>query len=352
MTYILSDYICFRGDLLKSEREFGEVDYSVLADLSYLDMKEVCESMDHPDLGTAVKLLSENGKLKIRKLTETREMVSTVICAGNSERFGMLGIGDYTDIFDEKDETQFSAVTWDFHDGTACVMFRGTDDTVTGWKEDFIASYTESHSQILAADYLLNALKKYRSVTAGGHSKGGNLALYAAMSIPKEKRENLEHLWLFDSPGLCEDMLDGKIMEELDKIVTFINPAESVVGRIFEYPFTDHRIVNSSSFSLMAHEMSTWQLDGLNFVKEESYHPASNFMAELIRKWSESVPLEERPAYVEKMFLRLENGKVHSVTELKELFSLESRVEAAFEKLKEARAKKHGEHPEDHESEE
>lgn len=331
----LAEYIRFRGDLLKTEREFTAVDYAVLADMSYLEMKSVYDETEKSDFRTLFNALRERDEVRIKKVAVNDECINTMTAAAESDRFGLVKVCDHIDIYTEEEQTQFSVVTWEFDEDSACVMFRGTDDTVAGWKEDFIASYMINRSQIMAVEYVEQALKKYKRLTVGGHSKGGNLALYAAVVIPKENRRNLEHVWLFDSPGLCEEMADPEILNDLDEIVTFINPAESIVGRIFEYPFTDHRIVESSSFSLLAHEMGTWKLDYLKFLEAENYSAASEFMAERIRRMTVNVPIEDRPEVVERMFARLDHGKVHSLTELKELFMTESKAGQAVTAVRE-----------------
>ena len=317
------EYMQWRSDLTIQQDSFNEVDYAVLCELTYLDMSRVYDKVEDHRLRTIVQEILHDGTLDLKVVLENKDGLKAIAMAAQSARYGDLVVADHIDLYDPVDMTQFCAMTWELGNGSACVIFRGTDDTLAGWKEDFIASYTHSNSQLMASAYLHAALNIYDNVIVAGHSKGGNLALYAASLMPEEVGKKISHLYLLDSPGLCEDMFSQEMLALLDPYVTCVLPEDSVVGRIFEPAFTNRQIVSSTSFSLLAHELCTWELLGKKFTCRESFTSGSNAVNDLINHWLKTIPIEERAGVVEKLFGTIEKTGIHSLSELRETMTLE-----------------------------
>ena len=181
------DYLDWRGDLTLSERAFNEVDNLILAEICYLDLSGFAPA----GFETQQVTLREawDAYFAAHPTTDMGVLVPAQIPvlvqkAAQTARFGSLRLLGYVNRIDEETQTQFSAMTMLLPDGSAYVAFRGTDDTIVGWKEDFNMAFTpEIPAQRYAADYLQQAAAAlaFRPLLVGGHSKGGNLAVYAAV---------------------------------------------------------------------------------------------------------------------------------------------------------------------------
>ena len=189
------DYIAWRGDLSFSLAGPNEVDALIFSTLSYIPFQGSAERnpekpillrqaarefFDHPDPEGYVRSQNDLELLKAE---------------GESERFGRIYITEYRQIFIKERDTQFAAVTFLLDDGSIFVSFRGTDNTLVGWKEDFSMCFRrEIPSQKLAKQYLQDVLMDHSGpVRVSGHSKGGNVAVYAvSQSVPVIRERILE----------------------------------------------------------------------------------------------------------------------------------------------------------------
>ena len=208
------DYLDWRGDLTLSERAFNEVDNLILAEICYLDLSgfvpagfetqqiTLREAWDayfaaHPTTDMGV-LVPDQIPVLVQKAAQTA-------------RFGSLRLLGYVNRIDEETQTQFSAMTMLLPDGSAYVAFRGTDDTIVGWKEDFNMAFTpEIPAQRYAADYLQQAAAAlaFRPLLVGGHSKGGNLAVYAAVFCGEAIQKQIRAVYNNDGPGFYASLLE------------------------------------------------------------------------------------------------------------------------------------------------
>ena len=346
------DYIKWRGDLSFEERPFSEIDSLVLCQLSYIDMRSVFPPGGILSVHEAVgALLAEGGgqlDTMILNGEEERETYTVFArAAADSRRFGPLLMEQYVDVRDKEQQTQFSAVTFRLNPHVSYVAFRGTDDSLVGWKEDFMLSFERIPAQKAALAYLMERMDESLSVTSapvtsapkrfhiGGHSKGANLALYAAVLLPKDMQDRLEHVHLYDGPGLCPDVAltpvreDGRtdspeaspdagaespdrvlpsadvlsLIAAIDPIATKIVPEYDVVGKIFEMPITDNRIVRSTGEGVMQHAITTWQLTPggeLDLVSQNA--PGSIWIGKALDAWIGGVDNESRRVFIDDLF--------------------------------------------------
>ena len=203
----ITDYVRWIGGTGFEGRPFSRVDNIVLSQLAYLDLKDVPEINKEGGVMTlkdCVASLANQG-ISIRKMApdDSERFTALVKAAASSKRFGNLYISSFTDVYDEEDSIQFSAMTFSKEPdkGQAFVAFRGTDSTIAGWKEDFMMSFMLTSSQKLAEAYLRKSLETFDTVMTGGHSKGGNLAIYAAAVLPDELFDRIDHIYTNDGPG-------------------------------------------------------------------------------------------------------------------------------------------------------
>ena len=197
----ITDYVRWYGSLDFDDRPFTRVDNIVLSQLSYLDLKDIPELYEEHGAMTlkdAVNYLTNQG-ISIRKMApdDSIRFTNLVKASANSKRFGNLYISSFEDVFDEEDSIQFAAMTFspDPKGGWAYIGFRGTDSTIAGWKEDFMMSFMLTSSQKMAESYVRKALETFDVIMTGGHSKGGNLAIYSAAVLPDELFDRVEHIY-------------------------------------------------------------------------------------------------------------------------------------------------------------
>lgn len=230
-----------------------------------------------------------------------------------SPRFRDLELREYASEFNEAEHVQFSATTFVWHSPEdrshdfAYVGFRGTDDSFTGWRENFdMAVDPPVSAQRMAAAYLEGAARRLRlPIYVGGHSKGGNLATYASVTASPETRERIVRVFDHDGPGFKAGLLDddafAPVLERIHRTV----PEESVVGMLMDTPVLTH-VVKSSSRGIGQHSVFTWEVDGADFAYADALSPSATFTHDLISEWLSSLPDEERPQVVDALFRAIE----------------------------------------------
>ena len=317
MTNIL-DYIKWRGDLLMEKVPFCDVDALILAQLSYSRLTDIVDEAfdgEPVTLGEAgAKVLAEPDRLK---QAEDDDLWKLAI---ESDRFKDLVLRGHVDRFDIETEKQFSAMTVLIPDGKAAVVYRGTDLTIVGWKEDFNMSFADFvPAQADAVDYLNQAAKALpdREFYLCGHSKGGNLAVYGGAFCEHQIQERILTIRSFDGPGFSEENVQKPGMKAiLPKTRTFL-PQSSVVGMLLEHE-EEFTVIHSRSIGLMQHDVYRWEIMGNGFVVEEETTDSSQFIDKALKQWLQNMPKDKREGFVETVFSILDD--CDAVT-LKELFS-------------------------------
>ncbi|MBR3142558.1 MAG: DUF2974 domain-containing protein [Clostridiales bacterium] len=305
----ITDYVRWVGGTDFEGRPFSRVDNIVLCQLSYLDLKDIPEIYAEGGVMTlreAVSSLTTLG-LSIRKMApdDSERFTALVKAAAASRRFGDLYISSFMDILNEEDSIQFSAMTFSSvpDGGWAFVAFRGTDSTIAGWKEDFMTSFQLTSSQVLAEKYLRSALGTFDIVTVGGHSKGGNLAVYAAAVLPDVLFERIGHIYTNDGPGFCPEVLSTDLVKKANPKTTRIVPQFSVVGSVFAPEIDDSYIIKSDKQMAEQHELCSWGIDhGDLLIAPEGMDPLAERINKGIDKWVFSVDIEERKRFINAFF--------------------------------------------------
>jgi len=235
-----------------------------------------------------------------------------------SKRFRNAVVTDFEDCYSSDDDVQFAAVTLKLDDGSLVVAFRGTDDSLAGWREDFMITFTRPKAQQLAYEYLKRNLRWNKKVYVCGHSKGGNLALYAVSALDDNELGRIKALYINDGPGLCEEVVEKGRMKRLDGITTVIMPEDSVFGRIFEPDFTNKIIVKSINSGVMAHSIYSWRIDNNSLVTAKNFSKGSDFVNGSLNKILESEDLESRKELVNKFFDILKANGYERISDFKE----------------------------------
>lgn len=320
----INDYLRWRGDLSFVERPFNDVDNVICSALAYLCFAGIVGGEGEPSvrvLDACDRLLSNTVEgLAERICTLARIEPSFLSLVGASRRFGQGWLRDYAEVFDEDQNVQFAAVTIDLSPTESYVAFRGTDATLVGWREDFMMSFVETGAQRAAADYLAREVERLaaegRAVYAGGHSKGGNLAVYAALSLEPALRDCLECVWSNDGPGMMPELQPRDAHALLGERYRRIVPAYSVVGMLFERPDEPRLVCESSAVGIMQHDPTSWQVrfDGMRVASV--LNPESVVVNKAIDSWLSGLGFKERYDFTMQLFDALGAGGAERLDEI------------------------------------
>ena len=305
------DYMNWR-DISLEKVEFNEVDNLILSRLSYFPFDGIVNENEEITINEAykrTKILGTTGR------TLQVEDIELYQILAKSKRFGKCKITNFVNKIEPELEKQFAAITIILPDNTIYVSFRGTDDTIIGWKEDFNMSFSEVvPSQKDAVKYLENVAKKYKNkIRVGGHSKGGNLAIYSAAFCNKETKEQIIEIYNNDGPGFLEKIIESDEYSEIvNKVKTYI-PQTSIIGRLLKHK-EKIKIVKSKQTGIMQHDLYTWEVLGNKFVEDKQTN-SSSFIDATITNWLKEISPKQREEFVDTWFDILNSTKVKTVDE-------------------------------------
>jgi hypothetical protein len=313
-------YLRWRGDVTFAERPFNVIDNLVLCALAYLDLAGTV-----PPPGGGSISAAEAAAVWEEDVREGRRAGSprlTVVDPGLlmdlacSARFADARLSDHVDDLDLVAGRQFSAMSVHLSDGSTYVAFRGTDNTLLGWKEDFTASFEVVPAQLAARDYLVAQLARVAGpVRVGGHSKGGNLALFASMSVPPAQQERLVAVHNNDGPGLSPDIVDEAGIARIEGRVVSVVPEFSVIGMLFARGAPTHTVA-SSVRGLLQHDLLTWEVEGTTLCARPGPSPRAQMLNHAIGSWLEVAGHDERRAFTEAFFGALSAGGATLIAEV------------------------------------
>ena len=317
------DYLRWRGDLTFAQDGFNEVDDLVLCIISYLNFRrfddlrttDPARAVALPDV--AARLTEEDEQLGLSEL----DYIPLMRLAAETERFRDVRMFGFTHEWDEAKEMQFDAVSYLLPDDTLLVSFMGTDTSLVGWKEDFNMSVlTAVPAQERATAYTVEmaAACPDRKLRIAGHSKGGNLAVWAAIHIPAQLQEQrLLDAYNNDGPGFSHDMVDSDAYRRVaDKLHTYI-PESSIVGVLLEHA-EDYAVIDSSNRSVMQHEPMSWSVLGPRFVHLGQRSQMGKLSDDVLRQWIGSMTPQEREQFSDALFDVLSlSGKARTLDDLR-----------------------------------
>lgn len=308
----LKDYIVWRGDVDMAYDKFNEADGAVLARLAYL-----------PFEGTALEPQYLPQKIidaRINDISALQKDKELLRLAKESRRFGDIGVCAYVNKTDISEQTQFAAVTFRLSDELYYVAFRGTEDTLVGWKEDFNMSFTfPVPSQSLAVSYYENVADCFKNARfiLGGHSKGGNLAVCAAAFCRSELQDRVISVYNYDGPGF-----DGAVISTAGyksicgRIHTFL-PQSSIVGMLLEHE-EKYAVIHSMQTGLWQHDIYSWEIVKNHFVYLDSVTNSSRIIDRTIKDWVASVTPEHREQLVDIVYDIMTDTNIQTFKELSE----------------------------------
>ena len=283
---------------------FNEVDSLVLCQLSYLDFSDYVGGIEERNVPVDVNdIFNDSDWEKILKgywyHSDNKKLFTAFV---SSERFKGTKLNYYVNITSEDEDLQFSAVTYILPDKSVYIAYRGTDATLIGWKEDLKLGYSEPiRAQELSADYMDRVASYFTGqFRTGGHSKGGNLAVYAAMFASTNTRRRIIDIYDHDGPGFRPEIIkEGHYASIRNRIHKFI-PRSSLVGILFENS-SDYKVVECWSVGTLQHNSYRWKYKNDAFVYS-SMSGKKQKNIEAINEWLYSLTTSEIDTFIDTVF--------------------------------------------------
>jgi len=320
----LFDYLDWRGDLTFDEAEFNEVDSLILSWLSYaaLDgiVPETCSETDTITIEKAAEQFEKThntNKILKETVSFTKTSVLMLQKLASAPRFKELRMTGFVNHIDYKKETQFCAMTVLLQKNRYAVVFRGTDEHLISWKEDFNMSFLPViPAQNMALSYLEGVADRIKGkVYVCGHSKGGNLAVYAGIRASYRTRRKILEIYNHDGPGFYDLNSLGDAYEEmLPRIHSFV-PETAVVGMLLE-KVGEHKVVKSNNKGLLQHDAMSWEVLGAGFVTVKHISDTSRMVNDILKNWLKDTSSEERENFVDTLYKILDTSQARSIDDL------------------------------------
>ena len=321
----LLDYLDWRGDLLLSQSPFNEVDNLVLAELSFVDFKGIVPA---PGEGESVPLQAA-AKAFFARVPEGEKIDMGVLVPdaipdmlqkmAGARRFRDMKLNCFVDWLNVGKGEQFAALTVETGDGALYLSFRGTDDTLAGWKEDFnLACMPEVPAQKKDVQYVKGVARQFprKKLRLGGHSKGGNLAVYAGVFSPAAIQRRIAGVWSNDGPGFHEEILELPQHRRIEDRIHSIVTKSSVVGMLLEHEEA-YTVVDSDQLGFLQHDGFSWQVKGDHFVTLRQVSRQAHLSDLELRTWVHGMPVEQRENFVNALFDVLTASGAVTLTDLK-----------------------------------
>lgn len=319
MSNIIS-YINRYGNLGFDELKYNEADSLIFSMLSYVDFDGILENNKYEKIplkeaaNTFFKRYSKKELMdNVYGVTSAIKIFSYI---KDEKRYKDLKLYNYS--YKRNSDKQFSALFIDIDDQTTFISFEGTDDLISGWKEDFQMTYTfPVPAQREAIKYInksISLLSK-RSFILGGHSKGGNLALVAGMYASPLRKNKIKKIISYDGPGIPTEQIESKYYRAIESKLELVIPNYSLIGVLLKHKkaFT---VISSMRSGPMGHNVLFWEVKGTRFVRSELSKSSIEY-EKIVNKWLDKYSDEERKHMITELFDVFKRAKIDSLTDIK-----------------------------------
>lgn len=311
----IADYLNWRGDLSFAADRLNEVDALIFACLSYLQLPSYIRFDAEYSLQELADAFFDQPNIDERCIYKNDYLL--LEAALKTVRFSRCRMFGYRDVLDEAQHAQFSAQSWHLPDGTLVLAFRGTDNTITGWHEDFDMSFRSVvPAQQMALQYAREILESHSgNAVFAGHSKGGNLAVFAAMGLEDSLQERITAVYNMDGPGFEAPVLEHAGYREILPRIHALIPQSSVVGLLLD-KLEEPIIIHSDALGIMQHDLHSWQVIGNHLERRDALTADSVFLRDAVRRWLSGMNDTERSRFVTELFGIAEAGQAKKTADL------------------------------------
>ena len=317
----LEDYIKWRGDLTFSQDGFNMIDNLVLSCISYVEMDDVFNTSSQKEMTlqeiTDIYFKKVFPKKSFRDGSILKDAPITLKAISKTGRYKNIKVRNYVSKNDVKKTLQFAAMEFVLPDDTSYIAYRGTDDSIVGWKEDFRLATSEVEAEKEAVKYL-NTVAKDSSgkLRVGGHSKGGHLALYAVAKCNQAVRDRVKNIYSNDGPGFMKKVAQSKAIKDVTPRLVSIVPEDTVVGLLME-PVGKFIVVKSKATALAQHNLATWCIEGKKLVTTKEVSKTAKLIDATLKENISKMSPKELDEFVDNLFAIFEATGALTLTELK-----------------------------------
>ena len=298
----------------------NELDVLALTELTYLSFDNLLDQFVNRLSEVATRVPRENTMLTNKERLQLLDQLAS------HKRFKNSKLSNFVNEIDTEEQKQFAAMTYRLNLDTYLIVFRGTDDSIIGWKEDFHMTYMkEIPAQKRALTYLEDFFKQYpkQKVIIAGHSKGGNLAVYASSQIQPELQEKITAIYTYDAPGLQAQLTETTGYEEIIPKIQRYVPQGSVIGMMLEVPDTPIIVKSTALGGIAQHSTFSWLTEEHHFVQLEANSSESLQIKDTLKEWVDSVPDEELELCFDLFFGTILESGINSINDLSSISAIE-----------------------------
>lgn len=309
------DYIKKNKDKNFTEFPFTEVDSLILSLLPYIDFNGIIEPFRRKKktiTNAAIKLEKEN---KIKPVFFIRNVYKIFLLMKNTKRYGNILLYNYTNIINA--EMQFTALSMKLPNNTIYIAYAGTDTSISGWEEDFKLAYLyPGLSQKYASTYFNKTVSLFdRNVIIGGHSKGGNLAICAAMNARSYLKLKITSIDTFDAPGFLKEQIESKEYQNIKNKIRMYVPKDSIIGMLL-YHETNYTVIKAKHFNILQHDAFTWECDESKFIRDKQTKRSINLEKKITIKLEE-LSIDKRMKVVNDLFTIFKKQHIKDTKDIK-----------------------------------
>lgn len=309
----LFEYIDKYGNHTFKEREINEVDKVIFSFISYVNLKKIKidKKTTIKNINRKIEISSNKNSKNIIAERDARKILKAI---SKKNRYKDCLVYNY--IYESDNNYQFSAMTIEYLENEIYISFEGTDEKISGWYEDFLLSYQpETKSHLKAVKYLRKYTLSKKKIILGGHSKGGNIALVAAMNTNLLIRSKIKEIYNIDGPGVLPNELKSKKYKKIENKYFHIIPDNSVVGVLLES--TKNIVVKSNISGILSHDIIYWDINETSFARAKMSYISKTLKNDL-NKYIYSLTKDQLEMVAEDFEKLCKNTGINSIIEIVE----------------------------------
>ena len=305
----LITYVQQYGAQTFEDKSLTDIDVLVLTEIAYLPFDEivpksfdVTEAISLEQLGKEFETIKEK-EHENNPFMITSERIELLEVVSKSQRYKEIKVFGFMNDIDDERTKQFAAVCYQWEEENRWIIFRGTDETLIGWKEDFMMTYSDLiPAQTDAIEYLKKQAETFSgTLNVSGHSKGGNLSLYASAMQEEAIQNRIEQIYCWDSPGVHRSILGTEGYQRVVSKAKRYIPQDSIVGLMLESQVPYH-IIESQGSGISQHSALMWNIEDDHFVELTELTKNSQLTDQTFKQWTEVVSDEDLKLFFDTFF--------------------------------------------------
>ena len=305
----LITYVQQYGAQTFEDKSLTDIDVLVLTEIAYLPFDEIVPASFEVKAAISLNQLGKEFETIKEKEHEnnpfmiTKERIQLLDVVSKSQRYKDIKVFGFMNDIDDERTKQFAAVCYQWEEENRWIIFRGTDESLTGWKEDFMMTYSDLiPAQTDAIEYLKKQAETFSGIlNVSGHSKGGNLSLYASTMQEETVQDRIKQIYCWDAPGVHRSILNTEGYQRVVSKAKRYIPQDSIVGLMLESQVPYH-IIESQGSGISQHSALMWNIEDDHFVELTELTRNSQLTDQTFKQWTEVVSDEDLKLFFDTFF--------------------------------------------------